>query len=479
MVHAAASSSSQPNFVEMVKHVIDIGVPEELRLSERSIYTVPSNLRKVNEDAYTPQCISIGPIHFEKEKLKTMQEHKLRYMEFFWNRVSNEPSMQAYKQYLEDKEQEIRRCYSEKFTDKLPREKFVDMMLLDAVFIMELFLRNYELKSQNSKHKQEHDLIMKQMWLARNIARDLILLENQIPFFVLVELYKRVVPAHQSKTFVDLALKYFEFYHPQMPSSAENTTKAENFFCGLIRSCKECCVQKSEGSCCMEESHAHFTDLIRFSYLPTKKEQKEASHVLRTATKLQESGVYFEKADGKRKLLDITFEKKQILSLCLCLGFLQCLNHFKARFRIPQLKVDHNTECLLRNLIAFEQCHYPQETYISNYVSLMDSLIHTQLDVELLVEKEVIVHELGSHKDVASLVNGLCKHVVTNSDTCYYETINDLNQHYKNKWYHTMASLRLVYFRDLWRASSTVVGIAVLIFAVFQFIRALRVLYKI
>jgi len=469
MVHDLASSSSQPKFAEMVKHVIDIGVPEELRLSDRSIYKVPCNLREVNKDAYTPECISIGPIHLGKQGLETMQEYKLRYMKFFWNRVSNEPFMQSYKHYLEDKEQDIRRCYLEKFTDKLPTEKFVDMMLLDAVFIMELFLRNYELKSQSSTHEQKRDdLIMKQFCLARNIARDLILLENQIPFFVLVELYETVVLHNQCKehhiSFVNLALKYFEFYDPHVSSSVEN---------GLICSSKETCKPKSEGN------HAHFTDLIRFSYLPTKKQQKEASHILRTATKLQDSGVYFEKGDGKRKLLDITFEKKQILSLCLCLGFLQCMNHFKARFRIPQLKVDHNTECLLRNLIAFEQCHYPEETYICNYVSLIDSLIHTQLDVELLVEKEVIVHELGSHKDVASLVNGLCKHVVTNSSTCYFETINDLNQHYKNKWYHTMASLRLVYFRDLWRASSTVVGIAVLIFAVFQFIRALRLLYKI
>ena len=90
-----------------------------------------------------------------------------------------------------------------------------------------------------------------------------------------------------------------------------------------------------------------------------------------------------------------------------------------------------------------------------------------------MVEREVIVHELGSDKEVATLVNGLCKHVVANT-TCYYEVINALNKHYQNIWNRTMAALWLVYFRDPWRASSTVVGIVVLVFAAFNFLRALR-----
>lgn len=196
---------------------------------------------------------------------------------------------------------------------------------------------------------------------------------------------------------------------------------------------------------------------------------------IRTATKLQEAGVSFEKVK-KRHLLDIRFKKNPHLSYFLCLGCISKFKYVKARFQIPQLKVDHMTECVLRNLIALEQCHYAKEPYICNYVSLIDSLIHTKDDVELLVEKEVIVHELGSDKEVATLVNGLCKHVVTDS-TCYKDVIDELNQHYQNIWYRSMAALRLVYFRDPWRASSTVVGIAVLVFTIFNFCRVVRVVF--
>lgn len=495
----SGASLSETEF-EMVKHIIEIPELEELRLSECSIYKVPYNLRKVKEDAYTPQWISIGPIHLNKQELKPMQEHKKNYFHCFWHRVSDEQLMKSYKNYLIAKEQEIRQNYSEKFAnDDITKEKFIDMILLDAVFIMELLLRNCKWKSESSKHEHEYkqtksfrvkhsdDLILTQSWLSRNITRDLILLENQIPFFVLHKLYEDVVPGEDKKKehsdgFVDLAIEYFAFYDTQMSSSDETklvldkNQSRKHYFSGPLRTSKKNSNNaKSIDRRCKRPKH--FTDLIRYFYLPTDVGRNSgcALHVLRTATKLQESGVSFEK-DVKRRLLDITFEKKPILSSFLCFGCLPYLNHFKARFRIPQLKVDHTTECIFRNLIAFEQCHYPEKPYICNYVSLVDSLIHTQLDVELLVEKEVIVHELGSDKEVATLVNGLCKHVVTNS-TCYYETINELNKHYQNIWNRTMAALWLVYFRDPWRASSTVVGICVLIFAVFQFLRAVRALF--
>ena len=219
----------------------------------------------------------------------------------------------------------------------------------------------------------------------------------------------------------------------------------------------------------------YFTDLVRIFYLPACLDIPGPSpNFHRTATKLQVSGVSFEKVLEKR-LLDIRFNKKPILSWFLCFGCIPYFTYVKARLQIPQLKVDHDTECVLRNLIAFEQCHYPQQPYICNYVSIIDSLIHTKDDVELLVEKEVIVHELGSDKEVATLVNGLCKHVVANS-TCYGKVIDELNEHYQNSWNRTMTALRLVYFRDPWRASSTVVGVAVLIFTVFNFYRVIRLL---
>eukprot|EP00256_Glycine_max_P032133 XP_006576736.1 UPF0481 protein At3g47200 isoform X2 [Glycine max] len=285
MAHSNNSCSLSETEYEMVKHIIDIPDLEELRLSECSIYKVPYNLRKVNEEAYTPQWISIGPIHLDKQELNPMQEHKKRYFHCFWERVSNEQAMRNFKHHLETKEDHIRHCYADKFPD-IPKEKFVDMLLLDAVFIMELLLRNCEWKSNSFKHEHEYkhtksfrvrhsdDLILTQSWLSRNITRDMILIENQIPFFVLQKLYDDVVPGDNKKEehtagFVDLAIEYFAFYDTQMSSSDETkrvldkNQSRKNYFSGAIRSSKKPYNKsKSKDRYSKSAKHLHRSDKV-------------------------------------------------------------------------------------------------------------------------------------------------------------------------------------------------------------------------
>nr|POE96369.1 hypothetical protein CFP56_56690 [Quercus suber] len=50
------------------------------------IYKVLHYLRKWNEEAYTPQVISIGPFHHKNERLKAMEEHKEIYFRNFVER---------------------------------------------------------------------------------------------------------------------------------------------------------------------------------------------------------------------------------------------------------------------------------------------------------------------------------------------------------------------------------------------------------
>ncbi|XP_058743291.1 UPF0481 protein At3g47200-like [Vicia villosa] len=416
------------------------------------IYNVPAILLKVKEEAYTPLLVSIGPIHHNNKKLEEMQEYKQRYFHFFRNRLERKSDLVNYRSFLVQDEQNIRRCYQKKFND-ISNEQFVDMMLLDAVFIMELFLR------ENKKWEHKDDYIVTQLCVSKSIQRDLSLLENQLPIYVLEKLYDTVVPSSVKKNnwFFKLAHEYFASCYPRHKESDERKFEAKKW-----------------------EKSLHFVDLIRCSYLHKKMsnqyiDSQNECLMLRTATKLNEAGISFEKIHN-RSLLDIKFEKKTFLSWFLCLGCLPCCGFFRARFLLPQLKVDQATECVLRNLIAFEQCHYPDEPYICNYVSLIDSLIRTKDDAELLVDKEVIVHELESNEELTTLVNGLCKHVVTNS-SCYYQVMEDLNEHYNSVWKRAMGTISRVYFHDPWRSSSTIVVIIVLVFIIFNFYRTVHLMF--
>lgn len=129
------------------------------------------------------------------------------------------------------------------------------------------------------------------------------------------------------------------------------------------------------------------------------------------------------------------------------------------------MKVDQVTECVLRNLIALEQCHYSEQPFICEYVTLIDSLIHTQEDVEFLVDKEIIVHELSSHNELVT-------------SNYFGKTSRKLNDHYNNRWKYYMGMLRSVYVRDPWRFSSTTVGISVLLFAIVNFLKVIAVCHS-
>ena len=119
--------------------------------------------------------------------------------------------------------------------------------------------------------------------------------------------------------------------------------------------------------------------------------------------------------------------------------------------------------------MALEQCHYPNEAYICNYVLLLDFLINNKDDVELLVEEGIIVNSLGSNEAVADMVNKL-GHEIVEHNSYYYNVAEDLDQYYRNWWNPIMEwwnqnikSLKTVYFRDIWRGTATVVGIIVLV----------------
>jgi hypothetical protein len=428
-----------------------IDIPSDLppaEWPECCIYRVPKLLRKVNEEAYTPKLVSIGPLHHGREELRDMEMHKLRYFKDFFQRTTLKKSQKDLASIIEAKEETIRHCYSEDCG--LKSKDFVKMILLDAIFIIELFLRLTEGKN---------DYISSKPCLEHGIRYDLIVLENQLPFFVLEDLHKSAFFDSSSlshrqgdTTFLELSLLYF------FPN---DNNKKSNIYVEV----------------------KHFTDLRRYFFLPPKlsPQGRNLDH-LYSATELDEAGLKFKPIKDGRSLLDITFPENKFLKYCPCfnlswlLACLPCLKCFPClesmeRFlEIPVFEVEDRTEALFRNLMALEQCHYPFQAYICCYVELLDFLINTEKDVALLVDKKIIVNGLGSNTAVADLINKLCTEIgVTGS--CYSALCENINGYRDNPWNRVMASMRSVYFPDFWRGTATVVGLIVLTFTFWGFLR--------
>ncbi|BBG97294.1 iron-regulated transporter 1 [Prunus dulcis] len=101
------------------------------------------------------------------------------------------------------------------------------------------------------------------------------------------------------------------------------------------------------------------------------------------------------------------------------------------------------------------------------------NLVDTVDDVVLPVENKVILNMLGSNEAVAKLVNRLCEQIMDDK-SCYFDICEQLNKHYENFWNRHVATLKRVYFKDLWTGSSTVLGVVVLVFSVIGTIKSLK-----
>jgi len=101
------------------------------------IYKVPEQLRELNEKAYTPRVVSIGPIHHGNEKLKAMEDHKRMYLKQFLDRSG--VSVEALIGLIKENEKRLRDCYAE--TIGFSSEYFIKMILMDAALVTMFFLK--------------------------------------------------------------------------------------------------------------------------------------------------------------------------------------------------------------------------------------------------------------------------------------------------------------------------------------------------
>jgi hypothetical protein len=390
-----------------------------------------------------------------------MKMHKLRYLKAFSDRTRK--SQEDLRKIIKENEVKIRHCYSEDC--KLNSKDFVNMILLDAIFIIELFLR--------INAKDENDYIVKKPWLENGIRRDLVLLENQLPFFILEKLYKFAFNDSSSCNHREEGKQVEEHKKDLMKQDAPFVKLSRNYFKGHD--------QKKQSI--VGEEVNHFTDLLRYFFcsIPNQLKPQEVMRNICSATRLDEAGLKFKPVE-ERRLLDITFPGNDCLKHCPCfnlswlLACLPCLKCFPQLERmqcileIPHFRIFDGTECLLRNLMALEQCHYPLKTYICNYVLLLDDLIDTEKDVNLLVEKKVITNNIGSNAAVATLINRLSLEIVVEV-FCYSSLCQEIISYLDNPWNNTMGTMKSVYFRDFWRGSGTVVGLIVLGFTFWGFLR--------
>ncbi|RQO88696.1 hypothetical protein POPTR_003G208700v4 [Populus trichocarpa] len=383
------------------------------------IYKVPEQLREVNEKAYTPRLVSIGPIHHAKEKLKAMEDHKRMYLKEFLAR--SEVSVEGFIEFIKENETRLRNCYAE--TIEFNSEYFIKMILMDAAFVI-MFL----LKCKNKDFSGSRDSIFYPPHKSVDVRVDICLLENQLPFFILEELcgLSTILGNSPKPTLIELTHGFF---------SKEWGSWAVGEYWGKI--------DFSEVK--------HLVDFLTIYQQPPQQQQNEELEVLTAPSvkELHQAGVKFVLSSSKN-LLDIKFDRN------------------KGRLEIPRLQLDDSTEIIIRNMQAFEQCH-GLYGYVGDYIFLMGLFVSASKDVEMLVENRIIENWLPSNEEVVQLFYNLNKqNSVRGRFFLFKGLIKDLNAFCEKPWNKWKANLKQNYFNTPWAAISVSGAVILLILTVLQ-----------
>ncbi|KAD5508651.1 hypothetical protein R6Q59_030720 [Mikania micrantha] len=128
------------------------------------IFRVPQSLVEINKEAYEPRIVSIGPYHHGNKDLEMIQEHKWRFLQKMITRTGK--TLDFFMNIMVSLDNEIRESYS-KSIDRFTTYDLAKMMVLDGVFLIELFRKVGKLV-----HTQADDPIFKMGWISPFLMRD-------------------------------------------------------------------------------------------------------------------------------------------------------------------------------------------------------------------------------------------------------------------------------------------------------------------
>ncbi|KAG6512627.1 UPF0481 protein At3g47200-like [Zingiber officinale] len=380
------------------------------RNREPTIYRVPDMLKSVDPQAYEPLLVSLGPYHRDKPHLQAMNRLKWKYLKFV---LEQNPGMvmKDYVGLVKGLETQARVAYSEEV--KMSSNSFVEMMLLDGCFLM-LTIMGWTHRMEISEEST--------WWTHFNALQDIFMLENQLPFFLLETLYQYAFPHGDRFRSLTVELIRMRISSDLKPPSNKKT------FHHIIHFCLSC---------------------IDPTTNPEKDYLGPGIPWIPSATIFNEAGIHFGRKKRYKSFLDITFHN--------------------GKLEIPQLRIEDGINSLLRNLIAYEQCSMNSKFRVTSYMVLMDSLINTAADVELLQQHEIIIGDLGDNQEIATLFNKLGTNVSYTSYNFYLaDVVNAMRKHHDtrcNKW---RARLNRDYFSNPWAVISLFGALALFVLTVIQ-----------
>ncbi|KAJ3675612.1 hypothetical protein LUZ60_004654 [Juncus effusus] len=334
----------------------------------------PSTIHRVTHEILTgiddsPKVVCLGPYfhsYRHSPALKHMQDHKWWCIQNLISRYEglSEPDktpilIQRCMVLMKAVDAQLRQAYSDSIS--LDNEELAEMMVLDGCFLLHLLLRH----APRGMIKKEKCMELEQghmgtssnrPWVWSMVIYDLLLMENQIPFFVVEIVFDVFKTKHDEK--VDLLACMLNLFSEIQPHGAET-------------------ISSFQGQCNIHHFlHAYYLSLLPqvnkkdypSSQLPPLLSPLESIHGV---TKLLEEGIKISKNRRSISFMDLSF-KNGIMT-------------------IPTLYIHDYSIRLFRNIISYEQCGHDNISYVSSYLAFMQGLIADSSDMKIMNTNGIIV----------------------------------------------------------------------------------------
>ncbi|KAK6914241.1 Protein of unknown function DUF247, plant [Dillenia turbinata] len=496
------------------------------------ISRISAPIRDLNAASYTPMVVAVGPYHFRKAP-KAGEDIKNHYLQLVLGGKNDEDNRKIITG-MSSLINAARECYAES-TETISDQEFLKMMLFDSCFIVEIIRRFYAKEQKELNEHVDDDPIFIDETTRSTIRRDLVLFENQLPFFVLQKFYDLTIET-KSDT-LSLCKMALDFVDDTIPGSYCVLTGGDPYepkhLLGLLydslarikdpyRSSRVGPCGLAVGLCCLFLCSGWLGILLMVLLLPWtiflifkallisiccpySPPSGNENELISCSMSLHEKGVKFRKmvTNGKKtptktqevdkeKLQEVDKEKKQEADK----GKKQVGSLFDVEFSfddgtltVPTLTINSNTKAIFLNLLAYERYCRPRpgdKKYVRDYMALMDCLIDSSDDVKILCKHGIFENSSRDNEEITKLFDRPKDDfiIIDPKNFVYKETFKSINCYCNQRWTYFvvtwskwMAKLRAKYFDSPWTLISLLAAIILLALTVVQTIYTLLAYY--
>nr|CAD1840821.1 unnamed protein product [Ananas comosus var. bracteatus] len=358
--------------------------PDRTRPIIRRVHYLLRSIEK-GDQYFNPEVVAIGPYHRHDPQVQPAEAIKKAVALDFCK--SSRRSVREFYKVVRDVTPLARLCYADRFDDISDKE-FADMMFFDGCFLLQFIVTatGYIPASLSVER-----------WMSSfnldRVFRDVMLLENQLPWVVLEALMSfRWVPID---LFLQKIVAKIDMTAGLLPPYDEGGSHRDN-----------------------DRSPCHLLELVREKFLGPQVQRGDdiVTHIsiFTSAIDLAEVGVRICASDTFR-FRNFSFRRGPLY------GWLS----------LPPIVLTTYNRIVLSNLVAFEMCPgVASESSVGSYLSLLVALISREEDVKELRSKKILYGGLSDQQSL-SFFKSLSPYLMTGND--YMSLLQHLNDYHRRR----------------------------------------------